>query len=1262
MEKFDPIDIEFLINSEEVKEDARKVREEIHGVGEEAERASAKAGNKSSSSAAEINKVGKATASANKDLMNHERILRQVKDEYKGIVDDGIETFNALSREQQVTVSRLVNTDEAIQQISKAQKQLNVDFAAGKMRAVEFTQAQGALAAQEAKLRNEAKALGAELKNLGSNPGVQIQKRQFDGLGNSINQISRELPAFTYSAQTGFMAISNNIPILADEIARLKAKNDELIASGQKAVPVWKQVVKGLFSWGTALSLGVTLITIYGKEIGQWVTSLFKGKDALDAQKVSVDALNKAYESGNYQKVIKDMAELRSMITLAKDGLVDKKVALDKYNETMGTVYKKTDDLNEAERIMVEKAPAYIQAMLYKVAAAEAMNEAAKKLVANQKRINEIEDEITEVEERDERVDMAASRSGFVAADPKDKKLGRLNKELEDLEKEGKRITEKSQNIVDEFNKKAAEIAKSAGINVFGGDDKPKADRKIVDERKKLLDKIIQLDREYARKTLSRDEEEIQALRDKFTRVRELIEEFNKDPKNKNKIDVTGLGVIQENAEANLVYRQETKAIKEELERQKAKYEEIENFKARFGIEKTRERYGKELKEYDNYAAAIRQKIVNDYAAFAAVEDGTATPAQEERVKMLEQEQEREQFIAQQKYLKLLEDYRTYEEQRKLLYERYQEDYNKLILEKNFDEADERKKAYEEDLANLQDANLKKKDEYKSLFEDIGRMTIATGKTLIADAKKLLETQEMSAETRAKILKLIADTEKQITDLQVNNILDVAKAIKELGLSLNEIGTNIGNNSLRNLGSFLSSMANGVEDLIKSLKFDDSVEDIDKMTAALDSAIKLINMVTRAAAQRRAAEEEYYRSVLSFQNSYNLGLQEQIRLQSIISENAFLTDYEGRITDALAAINNANTEYQEALRELGRGQVQVGQRNRIDWGNVGSGAMQGAAAGAAIGSFVPLIGNLVGGIIGGIGGALAGLFGGMRREDVFGSLLGEYPELLQETEEGVLRVNSALAQSLLESGLLNAETEQILQNVLDWQTALDEARAQIRQVITDLTGSLSDDLRSALVDSFRSGEDAAIRMGETVEKVLENIISNLIFNRIFSDAFDRLEDSMAESFDVGGDGNWVDDFSRFFNQASGLTDDFNQALRDAQQQAARFGFDIFNPEEDETGARGLQGAIRRELTEETGSELTGLFRGQFDITKRHLQLHEQHFALEQQNFDVTRRIMQYSALIEQNTAATVEQLQLAVSELRVIKSNTGGQTARDLGL
>lgn len=96
---------------------------------------------------------------------------------------------------------------------------------------------------------------------------AEKSKGQFNQLGNSINQISRELPAFTMNLNTGFLAISNNLPALSDAIGQLKRQNAELAAQGKQTQSVLGAVASALFSWQTALSIGITLLTAYGGKI-----------------------------------------------------------------------------------------------------------------------------------------------------------------------------------------------------------------------------------------------------------------------------------------------------------------------------------------------------------------------------------------------------------------------------------------------------------------------------------------------------------------------------------------------------------------------------------------------------------------------------------------------------------------------------------------------------------------------------------------------------------------------------------------------------------------------------------------------------------------------------------------------------------------------------------------------------------------------------------------------------------------------------------
>lgn len=108
----------------------------------------------------------------------------------------------------------------------------------------------------------------------------------FNGLGFSVQQVARELPSLAINANTFFLAISNNIPILVDEIAKARKEyanfKAELKAGNKdvKAVaPVWQQLTKSILSWQTALVVGLTLLSVYGKDVIKWVSSLGKARD-----------------------------------------------------------------------------------------------------------------------------------------------------------------------------------------------------------------------------------------------------------------------------------------------------------------------------------------------------------------------------------------------------------------------------------------------------------------------------------------------------------------------------------------------------------------------------------------------------------------------------------------------------------------------------------------------------------------------------------------------------------------------------------------------------------------------------------------------------------------------------------------------------------------------------------------------------------------------------------------------------------------------
>lgn len=97
----------------------------------------------------------------------------------------------------------------------------------------------------------------------------------------SMAQIARELPSLAMGPQMFFLAISNNIPMFTDAVGNARKEYERLTAAGQKATPVWKQVLSSLFSWQTLMATAITLTVVFGKEIGNFFSTLFSGKSQL---------------------------------------------------------------------------------------------------------------------------------------------------------------------------------------------------------------------------------------------------------------------------------------------------------------------------------------------------------------------------------------------------------------------------------------------------------------------------------------------------------------------------------------------------------------------------------------------------------------------------------------------------------------------------------------------------------------------------------------------------------------------------------------------------------------------------------------------------------------------------------------------------------------------------------------------------------------------------------------------------------------------
>lgn len=203
-------------------------------------------------------------------------------------------------------------------------------------------------------LLKQAETLNAKLKEIDAQFGnyqrnVGNYASHWNGLGMSIQQIGRELPSLAMGWNTFFLAISNNLPILTDELARARKEYDELKKSGQAATPVWKQVVSSLLSWQTALTVGITLLSVYGKDIMEWVGNLFKVKDGTEKLEESMKRLNASISEvkSNVSSEISNLNELKEKLESVKKGTSEwnaiRDIIVSRYSEYLPSLAEEID-------------------------------------------------------------------------------------------------------------------------------------------------------------------------------------------------------------------------------------------------------------------------------------------------------------------------------------------------------------------------------------------------------------------------------------------------------------------------------------------------------------------------------------------------------------------------------------------------------------------------------------------------------------------------------------------------------------------------------------------------------------------------------------------------------------------------------------------------------------------------------------------------------------------------------------------------------
>ena len=430
---------------------------------------------------------------------------------------------------------------------------LSAQYALNKIRLNKMSAAEREAAGSGKKLEAETNAIYQQMIKLQEATGsyrlsVGHYQKTWDGLGISISQVVRELPAAAVSLNTFFLGISNNIPIVVDEINRLKKENELLRAEGKETVSVTKSVIKSLLSWNTALVVLLTVFSMYGKEIIAWIDKTLAGRDAAKSFEDALEDLNDELGKGSTGSYGQQIAVLRRLSENWKDlgGNIKAQTQWIKDNEKEFSKLGITiDSINDANNAFVDNTESVVAA--YK---ARAKAEAALNVVSQQYQkllVAENKAELEKVREYgffDKTINYFKALWGGISGPDSDLSLEtRLKKQrqrnVESLQKDADALEKEVEsyfNVWKFYEDQADALFKEAGLEESHKKDKRGRTPRDADDRLNNLALAAEKAYQKSRTEIERDEnkkrraeafasfnQEIADLNDKYSRIQKIL-------------------------------------------------------------------------------------------------------------------------------------------------------------------------------------------------------------------------------------------------------------------------------------------------------------------------------------------------------------------------------------------------------------------------------------------------------------------------------------------------------------------------------------------------------------------------------------------------------------------------------------------------------------------------------------------------------------------------------------------------------------------
>lgn len=429
---------------------------------------------------------------------------------------------------------------------------LSAQYALNKIRLNQMSAAEREAADSGKKLETETNAIYQQMIKLQEATGnyrlsVGHYQKTWDGLGISISQVVRELPAAAVSLNTFFLGISNNIPIVVDEIKRLRRQNELLAAEGKKQISVTGSIVKALFGWNTALVVLLTVFSMYGKEIITWIDKTLAGRDAAKSFEDALEDLNSELGKGSTGAYGQQIAVLRRLSENWRDlgDNVKAQTQWIKDNEKeFGKLGITIDNINDANNAFVENTESVVAAYKARAKAEAALNivsQQYQKLLAAENKAEA--EKVREYGFFDKTMNYFKALWGGISGPDSDLSLEtRLKKQrqrnVESLQKDAKSLEQEVEsyfNVWKFYEDQADALFKEIGLEESHKKDKKRTPRD-ADDRLNTLALAAEKAYQKSRTEIERDEnkkrraeafasfnQEIADLNDKYARIQKIL-------------------------------------------------------------------------------------------------------------------------------------------------------------------------------------------------------------------------------------------------------------------------------------------------------------------------------------------------------------------------------------------------------------------------------------------------------------------------------------------------------------------------------------------------------------------------------------------------------------------------------------------------------------------------------------------------------------------------------------------------------------------